>query len=108
VKRLLPESTRHPEPRPPLAALLLAPIRFYQRFVSPALPARCKYHPSCSQYAIDAVRELGILRGTIVAAWRLARCNPWSNGGVDPLEGRTLFRGRARQPAPSRPKELSS
>jgi uncharacterized protein len=108
VKRSLPQSTRHLDPRPPLAALLLAPIRFYQRFVSPALPARCKYHPSCSQYAIDAVRELGILRGTIVAAWRLARCNPWSNGGVDPIEARTLFRGRPRRRAQSRPKELPS
>jgi putative membrane protein insertion efficiency factor len=75
-------------------ALWLAPIRAYRRFISPALPARCKYYPSCSRYAIDAVRELGIVRGSIVAAWRLARCNPWSNGGVDPIEARTLFRER--------------
>jgi putative membrane protein insertion efficiency factor len=74
------------------AALVLFPVRAYRRFVSPALPARCKYYPSCSAYAIEAVRELGPLRGTIVASWRLARCNPWSNGGYDPLSERRLFR----------------
>ncbi|MGI8460714.1 MAG: membrane protein insertion efficiency factor YidD [Solirubrobacterales bacterium] len=71
---------------------MLAPVRFYRRFVTPALPARCKYHPSCSAYAVEAVRKLGPFRGAIVAAWRLARCNPWSNGGYDPIAGRRLFR----------------
>jgi putative membrane protein insertion efficiency factor len=74
------------------AAVLLAPVRLYRRYVSPALPARCKYYPSCSAYAVEAVRELGPVKGTILAAWRLARCNPWSNGGYDPLENRSLFR----------------
>jgi putative membrane protein insertion efficiency factor len=90
-----------------LAAVWLAPVRIYQRFISPALPARCKYHPSCSRYAIDAVRELGVVRGSIVAAWRLARCNPWSNGGIDPIENRRLFR-RRREPPTRRPRELPS
>ena len=53
-----------------------------------------KYHPSCSQYAIDAFRELGLVRGGIVAVWRLLRCNPWSHGGVDHVADRSLFRGR--------------
>ena len=57
-------------------------------------PGTCKYHPSCSQYAIDAFRELGLVRGGIVAGWRLLRCNPWSHGGVDRVADRTLFRGR--------------
>jgi putative membrane protein insertion efficiency factor len=43
----------------------------------------CKYHPSCSQYASDAIRKYGPIRGSLKAAWRLARCNPWSHGGVD-------------------------
>ncbi len=73
-------------------ALLLLPVRGYRRFVSPAIPARCKYYPTCSTYAVEAVRELGPVRGSIAAAWRLARCNPWSNGGYDPLSGRRLFR----------------
>ena len=54
----------------------------------------CKYHPSCSQYAIDAFRELGLVRGGIVAGWRLLRGNPWSHGGVDQVADRSLFRDR--------------
>ena len=72
----------------------LAPVRVYQRAISPLLPQRCRYHPSCSQYALDAVRAYGILRGLVLAAWRLARCNPWSHGGVDFVESQTLFRVR--------------
>lgn len=73
-------------------AVVLAPILAYQRFISPALPQRCKYYPTCSAYAVDAIRELGVLRGTILAAWRVVRCNPWSHGGYDPVEDRGLFR----------------
>jgi uncharacterized protein len=75
-----------------LAFVLLLPLRLYSRVISPALPARCKYYPSCSAYAEQAVTELGITRGVILAAWRLARCNPWSYGGVDELADRRLFR----------------
>jgi putative membrane protein insertion efficiency factor len=78
--------------RTALATVFLAPIRFYQRFVSPGLPRRCKYEPTCSAYAVDAVRELGVIRGTILAGWRLLRCNPWSHGGWDPVSDRKLFR----------------
>ena len=78
--------------RASLVALFLAPIRLYQRFISPALPRRCKYEPTCSAYAVDAVRELGVIRGSILAGWRLLRCNPWSHGGWDPVSDRKLFR----------------
>ena len=74
-----------------LTGMVLAPLRLYQRFVSPALPRRCKYEPTCSAYAVEAVRELGPARGLIVAGWRLLRCNPFSHGGYDPVEARTLF-----------------
>ena len=67
-------------------------LRAYQRGVSPLLGARCKYHPSCSQYALEAFEELGFLRGVLVAGWRLLRCNPWSDGGVDHVRDRSLFR----------------
>ncbi len=67
-------------------------IRAYQRAVSPLLGPRCKYHPSCSQYALEAIRELGALRGSLVAGWRLLRCNPWSDGGVDHVRDRRFFR----------------
>jgi uncharacterized protein len=75
-----------------LRELCLAPLHLYRRLISPAIPNRCKYYPTCSTYAVQAVRELGVLRGTVVAAWRLARCNPWSDGGVDELADRRLFR----------------
>jgi putative membrane protein insertion efficiency factor len=52
----------------------------------------CKYHPSCSQYAIDAYKEFGLFKGTILAAWRLLRCNPWSRGGVDYAHDQQVFR----------------
>jgi hypothetical protein len=59
-------------------------VRLYQLLVSPLLPANtCKYHPSCSQYAIDALRKHGFVVGSAKAGWRLLRCNPWSRGGVD-------------------------
>ena len=48
-------------------------------------PPTCKYHPSCSQYAVDAVRKRGLVRGSALAGWRLLRCNPWSRGGFDPV-----------------------
>jgi putative membrane protein insertion efficiency factor len=70
---------------------LLAPLRFYQRFVSPALPRRCKYLPTCSDYAVQAIRAHGPLRGAILAGWRLLRCNPWSHGGYDPVSAQRLF-----------------
>ena len=85
----------------PLRAVVVAPIRLYQRTISPLLGPRCKYEPSCSHYAEQAVREFGILRGLILAGWRLLRCNPWSYGGYDPVHEQRLFHPR-RPPAPSR------
>jgi len=80
-----------------LGGLVLAPIRAYQRFVSPALPRRCKYYPTCSAYAVDAVRQFGVMRGLVLAGWRLLRCNPLSHGGYDPVERQTLFKRRRRE-----------
>lgn len=75
--------------------IVIVPIVAYQRLISPALPRRCKYEPTCSAYAVDAVREFGILRGLVLAAWRLARCNPWSHGGFDPVSAQRLFAAHA-------------
>lgn len=82
-----------------LVGLLLAPVRLYQRFVSPALPRRCKYHPTCSAYAVDAVRRFGVMRGLVLAGWRLLRCNPLSHGGYDPVAAQTLFKRPRREVA---------
>jgi putative membrane protein insertion efficiency factor len=72
--------------------IVIGPIIAYQRLISPALPRRCKYEPTCSAYAVQAVREFGILRGLVLAVWRLLRCNPLSNGGLDPVSDQRLFR----------------
>lgn len=75
---------------------VVAPIRGYRRWVSPALGPRCKYEPSCSGYAAEAIERFGILRGLVLAVWRLLRCNPWSHGGFDPVSQQRVF-GRARR-----------
>ena len=75
-----------------MRTVLIAPIRVYQRVVSPMFPRRCKYHPTCSQYAVDAIREFGVMRGVVLGGWRLLRCNPWSHGGVDYAHDQTVFR----------------
>jgi len=77
-----------------------APIVLYQRVISPALPQRCRYAPSCSAYAVQALQDFGILRGLVLATWRVLRCNPFSHGGYDPVEAQLLFANR-RPPAPS-------
>ena len=75
----------------PLRLLLVWSVRGYQTIISPALPRSCKYYPSCSQYAIDALTQYGVFRGVVLAGWRLLRCNPLSYGGYDPIERQRLF-----------------
>lgn len=65
--------------------LLLSLIRFYRRHISPHLPPMCRYYPTCSCYAIEAIETHGAFRGTILAVWRILRCNPLSRGGYDPV-----------------------
>jgi uncharacterized protein len=77
-----------------LRSAAILPIRLYQRVFSPALGSRCKYYPSCSEYAAQAISGFGILRGLALAGWRLLRCNPWSHGGFDPVENQRLFKPR--------------
>ena len=72
--------------------LFVLPIRAYQLLLSPLVGQRCKYYPSCSEYAVQAVQRFGILRGLVLAGWRLLRCNPWSSGGYDPVEEQRLFK----------------
>lgn len=76
-------------------AIVTAPIAVYQRVISPALPRRCKYEPTCSRYAIEAIRAYGIPRGVVLAAWRVLRCNPLSDGGYDPVDAQRVFKVRA-------------
>ena len=75
----------------PARRLAIAPLRLYQAVISPALGPRCKFYPSCSEYAVQAIAQFGILRGLVLAAWRLLRCNPFSHGGFDPVEPQRIF-----------------
>lgn len=70
------------------ARVLVVPILWYQRFISPFLGARCRFAPSCSQYAVDALRTHGAARGLWLAVRRLARCHPFHPGGYDPVPAR--------------------
>jgi uncharacterized protein len=71
-----------------MRVVLAGLVRLYQLVVSPLLPRTCRFYPSCSQYAHDAILRHGILYGTALAAARLARCHPWNPGGVDFVPGR--------------------
>ncbi len=85
----------------PAVRIVQAPILLYQRVISPALPRRCRYEPTCSRYAVEALHEFGILRGLVLAAWRVLRCNPFSHGGYDPVTDQRVFRGRPSTRNPS-------
>jgi putative membrane protein insertion efficiency factor len=61
-------------------------IRFYQRRISPHLGSQCKYLPTCSQYAVEAISKYGPVKGLAMAVWRVLRCNPFSKGGYDPVK----------------------
>lgn len=77
--------------RPSLPArLLMALVRVYQLFVSPLLPPACRFYPSCSRYAMQALREHGAVRGTGLAVWRVLKCHPFHPGGYDPVPHRTV------------------
>ncbi|HWH09909.1 MAG TPA: membrane protein insertion efficiency factor YidD [Solirubrobacteraceae bacterium] len=75
-----------------MRAVVLGAISAYQRVVSPVTPRHCKYEPTCSRYAAQAVGEFGILRGLLLTGWRVLRCNPFSHGGFDPVSAQRLFR----------------
>jgi len=68
-----------------LAHIAALPVRFYRRFLSPLKPAMCRFHPTCSAYAIEALEVHGLLRGSALATWRLLRCQPFARGGWDPV-----------------------
>ena len=65
--------------------VFVAIIRFYQKQISPMLPPSCRFQPTCSQYAIEAIQKHGALKGGALAFWRILRCNPFSKGGYDPV-----------------------
>lgn len=85
-RRFVPEEAFH------VKRLLLISIGTYRRWISPALPQRCRYEPSCSAYALESVQRFGAARGLLLSVWRLLRCNPFSHGGFDPVRDRFTLR----------------
>lgn len=72
--------------------LFILLIKFYRTFISPLKPPVCKYYPTCSCYAMQAIERFGVIRGTALATWRIMRCNPWSLGGIDYVPEKFTFR----------------
>jgi putative membrane protein insertion efficiency factor len=70
--------------------VLVALVSFYRRFISPLFPAHCRYEPSCSAYALEAIRVHGAGRGLALTARRIARCHPWGGTGLDPVPPREV------------------
>lgn len=73
---------------------LLLPVVLYRKLVSPFIAPRCRYYPTCSTYAVQALKTYGPIRGSILAGWRLVRCNPFSDGGFDYVDDQRLFKSR--------------
>ncbi len=65
--------------------IIISIIKFYQNFISPFLPRRCRFYPTCSQYACEAILKYGLIKGIIKSIWRILRCNPFNPGGYDPV-----------------------
>jgi putative membrane protein insertion efficiency factor len=105
-----PRAPRRPDGgRSLLSRALLAVIGFYSRAISPALPARCRFLPTCSAYAAEAISRHGAARGMWLAVRRLAKCAPWHPGGYDPVPGEPVpSHPHATPPIPSVANEESS
>jgi len=88
--------------------IVLTLLRAYKWLVSPLFGPACRYVPSCSEYAMDAVARYGVLKGGLKAAWRLARCHPLAKGGFDPVESQSPVASRQSSVEPKDPAELAT
>lgn len=84
-------SSSNNAPRP-IRQVFLLPVHAYRKLISPLIAPRCRYYPTCSSYAVEAIQTYGVFRGTALAAWRVLRCNPLSDGGFDYVKDQKLFR----------------
>lgn len=82
-----------------IALVLVLPIRFYQKFITPYTPPSCRFTPTCSEYARQALLKHGPVKGLLLAAWRICRCNPWGGSGYDPVPETFTFRRQGSRPS---------
>jgi uncharacterized protein len=83
-----------------MKSLALGLLRLYKRWISPSFPPSCRYVPTCSEYAIEAIERYGALRGGAMAAWRVLRCHPFAKGGLDPVVKDGMARTELRSAQP--------
>ena len=81
----LDQPLEHPSKKGRTVVVALAVLHFYKRWISPMLPSACRYHPTCSEYTMDAIQRYGVLRGTGRGLLRILRCHPFHEGGFDPV-----------------------
>ncbi|MBE6399669.1 MAG: membrane protein insertion efficiency factor YidD [Lentisphaerae bacterium] len=82
-----------------MAWVMIALIRVYQKLISPWLPCQCRFYPTCSHYAVEALQKRGVFIGSCLTVWRLLRCQPWCRGGYDPVPERPLHNRKRRNNA---------
>jgi hypothetical protein len=80
-----------------LRKIFVAPIKLYRKFISPLLPPSCRFYPSCSAYALEAIERFGIVKGSLLAAFRILRCNPLCKGGIDYVPEEFPFLRKAKK-----------
>jgi putative membrane protein insertion efficiency factor len=104
----VPATDEPARPRSLGARAAVGAVRWYQVWISPNLMPSCRFHPSCSAYAVEALGVHGLVRGLGLTVWRLLRCAPWHPGGWDPVPPRRRPRGRSRPPTGDPPERPST
>lgn len=86
--------------------ILISLIKGYHKYISPILPGACRFYPTCSMYAVEAIERFGIIRGTALATYRILRCNPFCKGGYDPVPKEFTFKRQPYVPVSEREEEI--
>ena len=92
----------------PLRQLLILGVRFYKKWISPGLPSSCRYYPTCSTYAVESLQRHGVLKGVALASWRILKCNPFSEGGVNPVPANGKWRSEVGPDGELRESQIDS
>ena len=88
--------------------ILISLIKGYHKYISPALPGACRFYPTCSMYAVEAIEKFGVVRGSLLSMWRILRCNPFCRGGYDPVPEKFTFKRQEYVPVSERKEEIQA